>query len=135
MIAITMSPFSLESSERVNAVTASDQLSQTRSCFTSTLNLSAEPPPCAVSINPDCGRKNRRRLHLLLDAYGYEGDRRAFGPVIVQRAVRQASFIREMAGAGDASAIALLPIAGYLDRNAMYVEAPPDRCWCADVCL
>ena len=50
-----------------------------------------------------------RRLHLLLDAYRYDGDRRAFGAVIVQRARRQAGVIRSMAEAGDTAAIALLP--------------------------
>src|SRR4051812_259822 len=42
-----------------------------------------------------------RRLHLLLDAYGYDGDRAAFAVVIPQRARRQAGVIRRTADAGD----------------------------------
>jgi len=41
-----------------------------------------------------------RRLHLLLDAYGYNGDRRAFRTVVPQRARRQASVIRRLAEPG-----------------------------------
>jgi hypothetical protein len=55
-------------------------------------------------------RNRSRRLHLLLDAYRYDGDRRAFGAMIVQRARRQAGTIRSMAEAGDRAAIALLPM-------------------------
>jgi hypothetical protein len=70
-----------------------------------------------------------RRLHLLLDAYGYDGDRHTFGAVIPQRARRQAGVIRDMAGEGDAASIALLPIAGLLERSATGVEALPDDFW------
>jgi ribosomal protein S18 acetylase RimI-like enzyme len=70
-----------------------------------------------------------RRLHLLLDAYGYDSDRRAFGAVIVQRARRQATVIRRMAVAGDSAAIALLPVAGHLERSASDVETLPDHFW------
>jgi Ser/Thr protein kinase RdoA (MazF antagonist) len=70
-----------------------------------------------------------RRLHLLLDAYGYDSDRHTFRAVIAQRARRQASVIRSMAEAGDPAAIALLPIAGRLERSASDVEALPDDFW------
>jgi len=70
-----------------------------------------------------------RRLHLLLDAYGYGSDRHAFGSVIVQRARRQASVIRGMADAGDRASIALVPIAGHLERSASHVETLPDDFW------
>jgi hypothetical protein len=70
-----------------------------------------------------------RRLHLLLDTYGYDNDRLAFGTVIVRRARRQANVIRDMAEAGDRAAIALLPIAGLLERSATQVEALPDDFW------
>lgn len=70
-----------------------------------------------------------RRLHLLLDAYGYDGDRRGFGAVIVERANRQASVIRSMADAGDRAAIALLPVASRLEHAALYVEALPVDFW------
>ena len=77
----------------------------------------------------DDARERSRRLHLLLDTYRYDGDRRAFGAAIVQRARRQAGAIRSMADAGDRAAIALLPIAGRLDEAASYVEALPDGFW------
>jgi hypothetical protein len=70
-----------------------------------------------------------RRLHLLLDAYGYEGDRFTFASVIPQRARRQAGVIRQMADAGDASAIALIPIADRLEQSAADVEAFPKDFW------
>jgi hypothetical protein len=70
-----------------------------------------------------------RRLHLLLDAYGYEGDRRAFGGVVVQRARRQAAVMRSMAEAGDPAAIALLPVADNLGRSAVEVEGLPEVFW------
>jgi Phosphotransferase enzyme family len=70
-----------------------------------------------------------RRLHLLLDAYRYDADRQAFGPVIAERARRQAGVIRSMADAGDPATIALLPIAGRLEQSASYVEALPDEFW------
>jgi hypothetical protein len=70
-----------------------------------------------------------RRLHLLLDAYRYDGDRRAFGAVIVRRARRQAGVIRSMAEAGDRASIALLPIASRLEQSALYVEARPGNFW------
>jgi aminoglycoside phosphotransferase (APT) family kinase protein len=72
-----------------------------------------------------------RRLHLLLDAYRYDGDRLAFAAAIVQRARRQASVIRSMAEAGDRAATALLPIASRLEQAASYVEALPDGFWTA----
>jgi hypothetical protein len=80
---------------------------------------------------PDTGdRTDRsRRLHLLLDTYGYDGDRQAFGAAVVARARRQAAAIRAMAQAGDEAATALLPIAGRLDRSASYVEALPGDFW------
>jgi aminoglycoside phosphotransferase (APT) family kinase protein len=74
-------------------------------------------------------RDRSRRLHLLLDAYRYDGDRRAFGAVIVRRARRQAGVIRSMAEAGDRAAIALLPIASRLEQSASYAEALPGDFW------
>jgi hypothetical protein len=70
-----------------------------------------------------------RRLHLFLDAYDYDGDRHAFGPAVVQRARRQASVIRDLANSGDRAAIALLPIAGHLERSASHVETLPEGFW------
>lgn len=70
-----------------------------------------------------------RRLHLLLDSYGYDSDRRAFGAAIVRRASGQAGVIRAMADAGDRAATALLPIANRLDQAASHVEALPADFW------
>jgi aminoglycoside phosphotransferase (APT) family kinase protein len=80
------------------------------------------------SDSHDVGDRSRR-LRLLLDAYHYDGDRRAFGAVIVQRARRQAGVIRGLAEGGDRAAIALLPIAGHLERSASDVEALPGDFW------
>ncbi|MET0418609.1 MAG: phosphotransferase, partial [Actinoplanes sp.] len=74
---------------------------------------------------PDLPERSRR-LHLLLDAYGYDGDRRAFGAVVPQRARRQAGVIRDMADAGDTASIALLPIAALLERSANDVQGLRD---------
>jgi len=70
-----------------------------------------------------------RRLHLLLDAYGYDGDRLLFASVIPQRARRQAGVIRRMADAGDPASIALIPIADLLERSATGIEALPNDFW------
>jgi hypothetical protein len=78
---------------------------------------------------PHDASERSRRLHLLLDAYRYDGDRRAFAAVIAERARRQAGVIRSMAQAGDRAATALLPIAARLERAASYVEALPDDFW------
>jgi len=59
-----------------------------------------------------------RRVHLVLDVYGYVCDRHAFGAAIMQRAGRQVTVMREMAEAGDRAAIALLPVAGYTEQSA-----------------
>jgi hypothetical protein len=78
---------------------------------------------------PGQGTQRRRRFHLLLDEYGYDGDRHVFGTAIPLRARRQAGVIREMAAAGDRACIALLPIADKLESSASYVEALPDDFW------
>ncbi|MBW6435629.1 phosphotransferase [Actinoplanes hulinensis] len=70
-----------------------------------------------------------RRLHLLLDAYGYTGDRADFGTVVVQRARRQSEVIRQMAASGDPAATALLPVADNLARSATEVESLPTDFW------
>jgi hypothetical protein len=82
-----------------------------------------------VPLYPPVVEERSGRLHLLLDAYGYEGDRHVFGPAIVQRARRQAAVIREMAAAGDPATIALLPVADTLEQSATGVEALPSRFW------
>jgi aminoglycoside phosphotransferase (APT) family kinase protein len=86
------------------------------------------PEASGQSSLDDAGERSRR-LHLLLDTYRYDGDRRAFGAAVVERARRQAAAIRSMAQAGDRAAVALLPIADRLDRAASYAEARPAGFW------
>jgi Phosphotransferase enzyme family len=70
-----------------------------------------------------------RRLHLLLDSYGYAGDRQAFRNDVVGRARRQAEVIRELAEAGDQAMVAILHYARHLERAAVNVEALPLDFW------
>ena len=84
-----------------------------------------------LASSRDGSRDRARRFHLLLDAYGYDGDRDAFKAVVPQRARRQAGVIRRAAAAGDKASIALLPIADLLERSAVDVEALPDDFWAA----
>jgi hypothetical protein len=83
-------------------------------------------PPTRVAAagagGPDAGERSRR-FHLLLDAYGFEGDREVLGSVVPQGARRQAGVIRRAAAAGDPASVALLPIAGLLESSAVDVEA------------
>jgi thiamine kinase-like enzyme len=89
----------------------------------------APDPSAAVGAGgPDAGERSRR-FHLLLDAYGFEGDREAFGSVVPQRARRQAEVIRRAAAAGDPASVALLPIASLLESSAVDVEALPRDFW------
>lgn len=86
-------------------------------------------PGAAAALGFHRPQDRLRRLHLLLDAYGYDGDRHAFGTVIVQRATRQAEVMRAMAAAGDPAAVALLPIASNLEQSAAEVAALPAGFW------
>jgi hypothetical protein len=70
-----------------------------------------------------------RRLHLLLDAYGYDADRKSFGAVVVDRALRGAAAIRQMAEDGDPAAIELVFVAEHLEAVAADVEALPEEFW------
>jgi hypothetical protein len=97
--------------------------------FSALLWVPLTAPDPGEQPGPDEVRNVSRRLHLLLDTYRYDGDRRALGAVIVERARRQAGAIRSMADAGDRAAIALLPIADHLDQAASYVEALPAGFW------
>jgi hypothetical protein len=70
-----------------------------------------------------------RRLRLLLDAYGYRGDRAAFGAVVAQRARVNAAGIRRLADTGDPTYLALLPVAHDFDRAARDLDALPETFW------
>jgi len=82
-----------------------------------------------MSLSDDGLRERSRRLHLLLDGYGYDGNRGDFAAAVPRRARRQAGVIRHMADAGDAASTALLPIAELLERSATDVQALPGTFW------
>jgi len=95
-------------------------------------------PPSAVEplgFHDFVGRS--RRLHLLLDAYGYDADRQGFGAVVVQRARRQAAAIRQMADSGDPAGTRLLFVAEYFESAASDIEALPYEFWtpAASLCV
>ncbi|MQY04920.1 hypothetical protein ACRB68_29830 [Actinomadura sp. RB68] len=64
-----------------------------------------------------------RRLALLLDAYGYEGDRAAFGATVAARARLNAAIIRGMGGAVPMS------VAADFEQAAVEIEALPASFW------
>ncbi|MBA3574741.1 MAG: phosphotransferase [Pseudonocardiales bacterium] len=66
-----------------------------------------------------------RRLHLLLDAYRYDGDRAAFGAAIAGRARVNAAGIDRLAGGGDPMYVGLLSVVTDLEEAAREVEALP----------
>ena len=70
-----------------------------------------------------------RRLHLLLDAYGYTGDRAAFGLTIAHRARMNAAAIKRLAVTGDLTYTALLPTATDLEQAATALENEPATFW------
>jgi hypothetical protein len=70
----------------------------------------------------------RRRLHLLLDAYGYTGDRTAVRDAIIGRVERNVAVIRQLAE-GDATFQRLLPWAADLERSGSEVADLPDGFW------
>jgi hypothetical protein len=74
-------------------------------------------------------KQDRDRTHLLLDSYGYEGDRGVFATVIPDRARRQAGVIRRMAENGDPVGVNLMFFADQLARAADDVEALPAHFW------
>jgi len=97
--------------------------------FSAILWIPLTAPEAGEQSDADYVGDRSRRLHLLLDAYGYDGDRPAFRAVIVERARLQASVIRSMAESGDTVAIALMPVVSHLEGAASYVEALPGDFW------
>jgi len=73
-----------------------------------------------------------RRVHLLLDAYGFAGDRSEFASVVAARARLNARVTRRLAETGDPLFVALLGQADDLDRSAAEVEQLPARFWRRD---
>ncbi|WP_345772020.1 phosphotransferase [Geodermatophilus sabuli] len=70
-----------------------------------------------------------RRLHLLLDAYGFDGDRKDFGAVVAARARINAAVIHRLAAGGEPRYVALRRQAEQLERSACEVEARPAASW------
>ena len=70
-----------------------------------------------------------RRLHLLLDAYGYDDDRSALRQSVPARARRNAAVTRQLADGGDPVFQALRNQADDLDRSALQVDALPESFW------
>jgi aminoglycoside phosphotransferase (APT) family kinase protein len=70
----------------------------------------------------------RRRLHLLLDAYGFDGDRRDFGGAVATRARINAEVTRRLAGSEPAYQ-AIRGQADDLDRTAAEIDSLPDGFW------
>jgi Phosphotransferase enzyme family len=70
-----------------------------------------------------------RRLHLLLDAYGYDDDRCALRAAVATRARRNAEVIRRLADGGDPVFEALRGQADDLDRAAGQVDDLPESFW------
>ena len=71
----------------------------------------------------------RRRFHLLLDAYGYAGDRTAIRDAITGRVERNVAMIRQFAGGGEPVFQRMLPWAADLERSGSEVAGLPDEFW------
>jgi hypothetical protein len=67
-----------------------------------------------------------RRFHLLLDAYGYTGDRAAIRDAIAWRVERNVAMIRQLA---DGAEPRLLQWAGFLEQSGAEVAALPEAFW------
>lgn len=70
-----------------------------------------------------------RRLHLLLDAYGYTGERTAVRDAILGRVERNVAMIRQLADGGEPTFQRMLPWAADLERSGNEVAALPDGFW------
>jgi hypothetical protein len=70
-----------------------------------------------------------RRFHLLLDAYGYAGDRTAVRDAIIRRTESNAAVIRRLADGGEPVFQRMLPWAADLERSGREVAALPDEFW------
>jgi hypothetical protein len=73
--------------------------------------------------------ERHRRLHLLLDAYGYDDDRSALRQAVPARARRNAEVTRQLADGGDPVFQALRYQAADLDRSAQQVDELPESFW------
>lgn len=87
------------------------------------------PVDAAVDLGYPASDDRAGRLKVLLDAYGYDGDRVALGPIVAQRARINAEVIRRAAASGDSTYQALLPVAETMEQSAHCVAALPDTFW------
>jgi hypothetical protein len=71
----------------------------------------------------------RRRFHLLLDAYGYAGDRTVIRDAITGRVERNVAMIRQFAAGGEPAFQRMLPWAADLERSGEEVAGLPDGFW------
>jgi len=92
-------------------------------------------PLLPESIAADLGFRDlgdrSRRLHLLLDAYGYDRERTEFGDIVARRALVNAGVIRELDAAGNPIGSHLIPWAKTLERTASDVRELPPTFWAA----
>jgi len=70
-----------------------------------------------------------RRVHRLLDAYGYTGDRTTFGTAVAGRARVNAAAIHRLAATGNPIYRAMLPAAEELEQAARETENLPASFW------
>jgi hypothetical protein len=74
-------------------------------------------------------RSRRWRFHLLLDAYGYTGDRAAIRDAITGRVERNVAMIRQLADGGEPVFERMLPWAADLERSGSEVAELPGEFW------
>ncbi|GAA3304723.1 phosphotransferase [Dactylosporangium vinaceum] len=90
-------------------------------------------PLLTAGITEPAGFKDpddrRRRLHLFLDAYGYQGDRLVIRDAILGRVERNVGVIRHLASQGAPPFQQLLPWAADLEQSGAEVAALPDEFW------
>jgi hypothetical protein len=75
----------------------------------------------------------QRRLHLLLDAYGFDGDRTSFGQTVVNRAMTSATIIRRLADTGNPIFVALTDQADNMEQAAADISALPPQFWTSHI--
>jgi hypothetical protein len=83
----------------------------------------------AESVGFDDPTDRHRRLHLLLDAYGYAGDRTAIRDALLGRVERNVAMIRHLAGGGEPTFQRMLPWAADLEHSGTEVAALPTGFW------
>jgi aminoglycoside phosphotransferase (APT) family kinase protein len=85
--------------------------------------------PLAESVGFSDPADRRRRFHLLLDAYGYTGDRTAVRDALLARVEINVAMIHELAATGEPVFQRMLPWAADLERSGDEVAKFPDEFW------